>query len=58
MVIGCSTRANSSTSTANTMRMPVPMAIAMLPISSFMYLASPTSTRCTPWGSFFSVGRL
>ena len=26
MVIGCSTRANSSTSTANTMRMPVTMA--------------------------------
>ena len=27
MVIGCSTRANSSTSTANTMRMPVTMAM-------------------------------
>ena len=56
MVIGCSTRANSSTSTANTIMMPVTMAMTKLAFSSFMSFASPMSTWRTPCGRFFKVG--
>ena len=52
IVMGWNTRANSSTSTANTSMMPATMASTKLVNSSCMYCAVPISTICTPVGRF------
>ena len=57
IVIGWNTRWKSTTSTANTIRTPAPIASAKLPKSSLMNSACPTSTSRTPSGSFAISGK-
>ncbi len=56
IVIGWNTRANSSTSTANTINTPAATAIAKFDTSSLMNSVSPVSMKRTPVGRFFMDG--
>jgi len=54
--MGWNTRANSSTSTANTSMMPAIIARMKLVNSSCMYCAVPISTIFTPGGRCLKIG--